>query len=241
MSLPVAILAGGLANRLRPLTEMVPKSLVDVQGDPFIAHQLRLLKGRGISRVIMCVAYRGEMIQDVIGNGARYGVHVEFSFDEPQLLGTAGAIKKALPLLGENFFVLYGDSYLPCDYRKIQTVFEDSGRLALMTVFQNDGRWDRSNAELKSGQILSYDKKNQNPKMRHIDYGLGAFKKAAFQMVPDDQPYDLAKLYQDLLKRNELAAYEVKERFYEVGSFSGLEEFRKYIIAEHIARPEEPQ
>jgi NDP-sugar pyrophosphorylase family protein len=166
---------------------------------------------------------------------------VEFSFDEPQLLGTAGAIKKALPLLGENFFVLYGDSYLPCDYRKIQTVFEDRGRLALMTVFQNDGRWDRSNVELKGGQILSYDKRNQTPEMRYIDYGLGAFQKAAFQMVPDGPPYDLAKLYRDLLKRNELAAYEAKERFYEIGSFAGLEEFRKYMIAEPIGRPEEPQ
>jgi NDP-sugar pyrophosphorylase family protein len=166
---------------------------------------------------------------------------VEFSFDEPQLLGTAGAIKKALPLLGDNFFVLYGDSYLLCDYREIQAAFEESGRLALMTVFQNDGRWDRSNVELKGGQILFYDKKNQTPEMRHIDYGLGAFKKAAFQMVPDDQPYDLARLYQALLKRNELAAYEVKDRFYEVGSFAGLEEFRKYIIAEPIPRIEEPR
>jgi N-acetyl-alpha-D-muramate 1-phosphate uridylyltransferase len=236
MSLPVAILAGGLAKRLRPLTEIVPKALADVQGEPFIAHQLRLLSGQGTKRVILCAGYRGEMIQDVIGNGARYGVHVEFSFDWPNLLGTAGAIKKAISQLEENFFVLYGDSYLPCDYRKVQAAFEEDGRLALMTVFRNDGRWDRSNVEFKDGKILSYDKKNQTPQMSYIDYGLGVFNQAAFHMVPDNQPHDLAILYQNLLKQKELAGYEVRERFYEVGSFEGLEEFRHY-VAEHGPDP----
>jgi NDP-sugar pyrophosphorylase family protein len=229
MSLPVAILAGGLAKRLRPLTEVIPKSLVDVQGEPFIAHQVRLLSSNGIKRVILCVFYLGEIIQKAIGDGMRFGVQVEFSFDGPRLLGTAGAIKKALPLLGESFFVLYGDSYLPCDYRRIQTIFEQSRRLALMTVFKNDGRWDRSNVEFSDGRILSYDKKNQTPMMRHIDYGVGVFNRAAFETVPDNQTYDLAMLYQNLLNQGELAGYEVGERFYEIGSFAGLEEMRHYI------------
>jgi MurNAc alpha-1-phosphate uridylyltransferase len=229
MSLPVAILAGGLANRLRPLTEMVPKSLVDVNGEPFIAHQLRLLSSRGIKRVILCVSYLGEMIQEAVGDGKRFGIQVEFSFDGPRPLGTAGASKKALPMLGRSFFVLYGDSYLPCDYRMIQTAYEESGQLALMTVFKNDGHWDRSNVEFSGGKILSYDKKNQTPMMRHIDYGLGVFNRAAFEIVPGDQPYDLAMLYQNLLNQGQLAACEVRERFYEIGSFSGLEEMRRYI------------
>lgn len=229
MSLPVAILAGGLAKRLRPLTEVIPKCLIDVHGEPFIAHQLRLLSSNGIKRVIMCVFYLGETIQKAVGNGKRFGVQVEFSFDGPRLLGTAGAIKKALPLLDESFFVLYGDSYLPCDYRMIQTVYEQSSRLALMTVFKNDGRWDRSNVEFSGGQIFSYDKKNQTPMMRHIDYGLGVFSQGAFEMVPGDQPYDLANLYQNLLNQGQLAACEVSERFYEIGSFAGLEEMRHYI------------
>ncbi len=232
MSLPVAILAGGLAKRLRPLTEVIPKSLVDVQGEPFIAHQLRLLSSQGITRVILCVSYLGEKIQETVGDGKDFGVQVNFSFDGPSLLGTAGAIKKALPLLGPSFFVLYGDSYLSCNYEEVQNVFEQSGRLALMTVFQNDGHWDRSNVEFKNGKILNYDKKNQLSQMHHIDYGLGVFRRAAFETIPDDQHYDLALLYEMLLAKDELAAYEVKERFYEIGSLAGLEEMRHYIIGQ---------
>ena len=233
---PVAILAGGLARRLRPLTETIPKALVDVNGEPFIAHQLRLLRANGVERVVVCAGYLGEMIQEVVGNGDRFELQVRFSFDGPRLLGTAGAIKKARPLLGESFFVLYGDAYLPCDYNAVQAAFERSGRQALMTVFHNDGRWDRSNVEFVDGRIVSYDKGHRTPQMRHIDYGLGVFTQSAFATVPDDPPYDLAALYQDLLKRGELAAYEASQRFYEVGSFAGLEETRRYLAAQSSAQ-----
>ena len=236
MSLPVAILAGGLAKRLRPLTETLPKSLVNIQGEPFIAHQLRLLGNRGIQRVVICAGYLGEMIRKAVGNGQRFGVQVDFSFDGPQLLGTAGALKKALPLLGNSFFVLYGDSYLPCDYRRIQEAFAQSGRLALMTIFPNHGRWDRSNVEFTDGKILVYDKNHQTAEMRHIDYGLGVFQERVFATIPGTQPHDLAQLYQDLLKQKELAAYEVRERFYEIGSPAGLQEMRHY-MAEQCRRP----
>jgi NDP-sugar pyrophosphorylase family protein len=216
-----------LAKRLMPITEFIPKALVEVQGEPFINHQLRLLSGQGIQRVVLCVQHRGELIQQAVGNGKRFGIHVEYSFDGPVLLGTAGAIKKALPLLEDSFFVLYGDSYLPCDYRKVQTVFEESRRPALMTIFQNDGRWDKSNVEFHAGEIIAYDKKNQGPGMHHIDYGLGVFSSGAFAPVPDNQSYDLADLYGSLVKSGELAAFEATERFYEIGSFEGLEELRR--------------
>jgi len=229
--LPVAILAGGLATRLRPLTETIPKALVDVNGEPFIAHQLRLLRTNDIERVIICAGYLGEMIQEWIGDGTRFGLCVEFAFDGPQLLGTAGAVKRVLPVLGRAFFVLYGDSYLPCDYRAVQTAFERSGRQALMTVFDNQGHWDTSNVEYVSERIVAYDKRNPTPRMHHIDYGLGVFTHSAFASVPDHQSYDFAVLYQDLLKQGELAAYEVSQRFYEIGSLAGLEETRRYLAA----------
>src|SRR5207244_3464170 len=154
--LPVAILAGGVAMRLRPLTQTIPKALIDMNGEPFITHQLRLLRANGIERVIVCTDYLDEMIQSYIGDGVQFGLQVGFSFDSPRLLGTDGAIKKALPLLGDAFFVLYGDSYLPCDYRAVQNEFEGRGRLALMTVFRNDGRWeDRNSTRLNSSyQII---------------------------------------------------------------------------------------
>lgn len=228
---PVAILAGGLATRLQPLTATVPKALVDVNGEPFIAHQLRLLRSQGIERVVVCAGYLGEMTRDYVGNGEQFGLEVEFSFDGPTLLGTAGAIKRALPLLGDSFFVLYGDSYLRCDYRGVQQEFVKSRKLALMTVFRNENRWDRSNVELSGGRILAYDKTRQTSRMRHLDYGLGVFSQRAFDGVPRDAPHELAALYRSLLERGELAAWEADQRFYEIGSFEGLEETRRYLAA----------
>lgn len=230
--LPVVILAGGVATRLRPLTETIPKAMIDVNGEPFVAHQLRLLRGNGIERVIICAGYLGKMIQEYVGDGARFRLQVEFSFDGSRLLGTGGAIKNALPLLSEAFFVLYGDSYLPCDYRAAQTAFTKSGRLALMTVFRNDGRWDRSNVEFVDGRIIAYNRHHGTPEMHYIDYGLGVFRHSAFEIVPDGQPSDLAVLFQSLLAQGELAAYETHQRFYEIGSLEGLKEARRYLAGQ---------
>lgn len=229
MPLPIAILAGGLATRLRPLTEEIPKALIDIGGQPFIAHQLKLLKSRGLEKVVICAGFLGEMIQGLIGDGQNYHLQVQYSFDREPLLGTGGSVKKALPLLGSAFFVLYGDAYLPCDYEVVQKMFEASGKKALMTVFHNRGSWDTSNVEFREGQIWAYDKKNRTPQMEYIDYGLGVFQEKAFELVPNGQPYDLAEVYQNLLGRSELAALEVHQRFYEIGSWQGLEETREYL------------
>lgn len=227
--IPVAILAGGLATRLRPLTEAIPKALVEINGEPFAAHQLRLLASRGFERAVFCLGYRGEMVRDFVGDGARFGLRVDYSFDGERLLGTAGAVRRALPLLGERFFVLYGDSYLPCDYAAVERAFLESGKPALMAVFRNEGRWDASNVEFGDGEIRAYDKQARTPRMRHIDYGLGAFTRGVFARLPEETPADLAGLYRDLLGRGELAACEVAERFYEAGSFAGIRELAEYL------------
>ena len=229
--LPVAILAGGLATRLRPLTETIPKALVEINGEPFLAHQLRLLRRSGIERVVLCAAYRGEQIREYAGDGRAFGLRVEYSFDGPQLLGTAGAIRRALPLLGDNFFVLYGDSYLPCDYASVERTFLASKMAALMTIFPNSDRWDTSNVEFSGGRIRAYDKVNRTAAMRHIDYGLGVFRRDVFEALPEGQPVDLASVYRDLVRRRELMAYEVPMRFYEIGSPEGMRE-----LAEFLAR-----
>lgn len=228
---PVAILAGGLATRLMPLTETIPKALIDINGEPFVAHHLRLLHAHQIERVVMCVGHLGEMIRERIGGGEDFGLQIEYSFDGSKLLGTAGAIKKALPLLGEAFFVLYGDSYLDFDYRNAQSIFESSGKLALMTIYRNEGRWDTSNVEYTNGVIRAYDKQRPTASMHYIDYGLGLFRQSSFEMVPQDEPYDLAVVYQRLLERGELAGFEVSQRFYEVGSPEGIEETRRYLAS----------
>ncbi len=225
--LPAAILAGGLGTRLHPLTREIPKALVEVRGEPFIAHQLRLLRGRGLERVVLCLGHLGEQVRAFVQDGARFGLRADYSFDGPALLGTAGALRQALPLLGEAFFVLYGDSYLPCDYRAVEDAFRTAARPALMTVFRNDGQWDASNVEFEAGRILAYDKRNPTPRMRHIDYGLGVLTRSTLEAIPC--PYDLAALYQDLLRRGHLAACEVHKRFYEIGSFEGLHQLEQYL------------
>ena len=227
--LPVAILAGGLATRLRPITETIPKALVEINGEPFLAHQLRLLCRAGCERVVVCAGYRGEQIRDYAGDGHAFGLHVDYSFDGPKLLGTAGAIRRALPQLGPSFFVLYGDSYLPCDYEAVQDAFHASGQTALMTVYANEGRWDSSNVEFSNGRILAYDKANRTAAMRHIDYGLGAFQCGAFEALPENEPTDLAAVYQDLLRRGDLAGYEIHTRFYEIGSPDGIRELEEFL------------
>ena len=227
--LPVAILAGGLATRLRPVTDTIPKALIEVDGEPFLAHQLRLLRRSGIERVVLCTGYLGEQVRSFAGSGENFGLHIDYSFDGPVLLGTGGALRGALPLLGDSFFVLYGDSYLPCDYAAVEEVFHRSGKSGLMTVFQNDGRWDYSNVEFSDGRILAYDKVRRTPRMRHIDYGLGAFRREAFAAVPEDRPSDLAALYQELLLHSDLAACEVSARFYEIGSRDGIRELEEYL------------
>ncbi len=227
--LPVGILAGGLATRLLPLSETIPKALVEIHGEPFLGHQLRLLSASGVERAVLCVGYRGDQIRDYAGDGRAFGLQVEYSFDGPTLLGTAGALRRALPLLGDRFLVVYGDSYLPCDYRAVQQAFPDSRKAALMTVHRNEGRWDSSNVEFSEGRILAYDKANQTAAMHHIDYGLGVFCRQPFDALPEGEPADLATVYRDLLRRGELAAYEVPTRFYEIGSPEGIRELEEFL------------
>ena len=158
LEIPVAILAGGLATRLRPITGKIPKSLVPVAGKPFLAHQLEMLHARGIRRAVLCIGYLGEMIQRDFGDEA-FGVKLDYSFDGEKLLGTGGAIKRALPLLGKDFFVLYGDSYLPIEFAPIAEAFHRSGKLGLMTVYRNEGKYDTSNVIFADGEIKIYEKK----------------------------------------------------------------------------------
>jgi len=231
MSLPVAILAGGLATRLRPITERIPKSLVDVAGRPFAEHQVDLLCRHGITDIVFLVGHLGAMVQHALGDGSRWGVTIRYVFDGPRQLGTGGAIRRAFDALDDPFFVLYGDSYLECDYAAIERAFLESGQSGLMTVCRNDDQWDRSNVLLEDGRILAYDKQGRTPGMRHIDYGLGAFRKSAFAAHAEGEAFDLVAVYQRLLAGGDLAGFDVPGRFYEIGSPSGLEETRAHLAA----------
>ena len=230
INFPVAILAGGLASRLRPITEKVPKSLIEIAGKPFILHQLEYLRKQGIHSVVLCIGFLGEMIQEVVGDGSKWGMMVSYSPDGPTLLGTGGALKQALPMLGEHFFILYGDSYLPIDFSEVKKTYIASGKRGLMTILRNQNRWDKSNVEFYAGQIAEYNKTVIRPQMHYIDYGLGLLQSAALQSYPARQSFDLSKVYNDLSLAGELAGYEVFERFYEIGSHQGIADTQAYLL-----------
>jgi NDP-sugar pyrophosphorylase family protein len=228
VKLPVAILAGGLARRLRPITETIPKALVEVAGKPFVLRQLDYLRRQGISRVVLCVGFLGEQIEAVVGDGAACGLSVSYSQDWPTLMGTGGALRQALPLLDSQFLILYGDSYLPIDFASVERAFMSSGKPALMTVQRNADEWDKSNVLFVDNVIVEYNKRAPTPSMSHIDYGLGAI---SAQVLADENttgPFDLADIYHRLSLSGQLAGYEVHERFYEIGSHKGLAEAANY-------------
>jgi N-acetyl-alpha-D-muramate 1-phosphate uridylyltransferase len=220
---PVAVLAGGLATRMRPVAERIPKALFEVAGKPFIEHQLAWLRREGIARVVLCVGFLGEMVEAHIGDGARFGLKVAYSFDGERLLGTGGALRRALPMLGEHFFVLYGDSYLDIAYAPVQAAYRASGLPALMTVFRNEGRWDTSNVVFDGKHVVLHDKRHRTEDMKFIDYGLGVVSGDIIRAWKDEA-FDLSDLYGSLAREGRLAGFEATTRFYEIGTPSGLAE-----------------
>jgi N-acetyl-alpha-D-muramate 1-phosphate uridylyltransferase len=234
---PVAILAGGLATRLRPVTDKTPKALLTVAGEPFVVHQLRLLRSQGIRKIVLCVGYLGDMIQTKVGDGSDLGLQIAYSFDGPTLLGTGGALRRALPMLGERFLVTYGDSYMPVDYSEVVKAFVLSGKSALMVVLENAGRWDTSNVCVEDGEIVRYNKQRRTPEMRHIDYGVAVLNAAVLASYADDVPLDLAEVYSRLVSEKQMAAYEVKQRFYEIGSRQGLAELDSLLREKPVTIP----
>ncbi len=228
----IAILAGGIGSRLHPYTLSKPKSLIEVAGKPFILHQIDLIKKQGLKHVVLCVGFLGEKIQGLLGDGSQMDISISYSFDGTFQLGTAGALKKALPSLGDEFFVLYGDSYLEIDLSSISNMFEKRNKLGLITIYYNQNLYGKSNILFKNGRILKYQKhhkKEDAPDLEYIDYGISLFKCRTFDMVPQGQYCDLSYVFQNLIREEQLIAFEVEKRFYEIGSLSGLEETGQYI------------
>jgi NDP-sugar pyrophosphorylase family protein len=230
--LPLAILAGGFATRLGSLTYKTPKSLLEVNGRPFVDWQLDLLVKNGYSDFIFCVSHKSEAIQDYLGDGGSRGISIQYSLDGDTQLGTGGAIRKALPLLGSSFGVTYGDSFLPTDYLTIEKKFLSSKCMALMAVYENQNEFDASNVKYSDGKLIKYVKGSRDANMRHIDYGVTFFTEAAFVGWEERATFDLSEVCQNLTTRGHLEGFEVFERFYEVGSLKGIEDFSQYLRSE---------
>jgi NDP-sugar pyrophosphorylase family protein len=220
------ILAGGRGTRLGPLTEDLPKALVDVAGRPFLEYQLELLRTGGVSEVVLCVGYLGSAVEQAIGEGSRLGLSIRYSYDGPEPLGTAGAVRNALPMLGDRFLVTYGDTLLTVDYSAVARAHASSGLPALMTVLENENSYAPSNAVIEGQLVVAYGKTPPPQNARWIDYGLLSFHRAAIEQSIDA---DLEPVLANLADHKRLAAYEVDERFYEIGDEAGLAETAKFI------------
>ncbi len=228
---PIAILAGGYAKRLHPVTKTIPKAMLQVAGKPFIIHQFGLLRKNDISKVVICSGYLREQIEAFLGDGKKFDLSVEYSSDGEKPLGTGGAIKKALPLLGDNFFVMYGDSYLDINFKLVNDYFVRHNKKGLMTILKNKNQWDKSNVVLKDGKIASYGSDENTKDIEYIDYGLSMLRKSAFNEIGEKEGFDLFELYGNLIEEDQMLSYEVKKRFYEIGSSRGLRETEEYLLS----------
>jgi len=228
------ILAGGLGTRMAGVTALLPKSMIPVAGRPFVDHQLSWLASEGIRHVVFAVGHLGDSIRDFVDDGSTWGLAVRYVEDGEKLLGTAGAVRKAIDheLMNDGFFVLYGDSYLRVDFRAVWTASEE-GAYPLMTVFRNDGEWDKSNVVMKNGEITLFEKGRSDAReigMNHIDYGLSVMTRDAItQAVPSGETAGLADVCHRLSLQRQLRAYEVFERFYEIGSPQGLADLEAHL------------
>ncbi len=230
----VVILAGGMGMRIRGVAADLPKSLIPVAGKPFLAWQFELLKLCGISDIVLCLGYRGEQVEEFAGDGSAWNLRVRYSRENSEgLLGTGGAIVHALPLLEPVFGILYGDSYLPFDYKGVYDVFNKRHANALMCVYRNNNQWDSSNIRVKDGNVVYYFKQSRPGEADCIDYGFSMFHRSVFEAYRDRvTPFGLDVIFSDLIGKKQLAALMVKKRFYEIGKPEGLRELAEYLKSE---------
>jgi len=227
--LQAVILAGGLGTRLGKLTQKVPKPMLQVNGKPFLEYEITLLRDSGISDFVLCVGYLGEVIENYFKDGTRFGINIRYSHDGQRLMGPAGALKCAEPLLDELFFVTYGDAYLRADYHRVMKTLLDSRRLGVMVVYENHDLYGKSDIAVKDGYVTGYDKVGRSEGMFWVNFGVTALRKRALSFIPPTKEIGEEEFYHELIMRKELLAFQVSDRFYEIGSPQSLKEFEQFI------------
>tara|TARA_B100000886_G_scaffold27430_1_gene17408 strand:- start:374 stop:1075 length:702 start_codon:yes stop_codon:yes gene_type:complete len=226
---PVVILSGGLATRLGRKAKYIPKSLIQIAGKPFIFHQLNYLVEQGIKDVHICIGHLGEMIKDKVGTGKQFNLNITYSDDGPKLLGTGGAIKNSLSYLPQDFFILYGDSYLPINFSDVLNGYLRSKKSGLITVLKNNDKWDKSNVIYNNNKVIMYNKDLFLKDMNYIDYGLSVMSSSLFSEYRQEN-FDLGDVFYDLSIKDELAGFEVSQRFYEIGSQDGINDTENFLL-----------
>ena len=221
----MVILCGGLATRLGDIAKDIPKSMINIDGKPFLEYQIENLKKNSIKDIVLCVGHLSEKIEDYFLDGSRFGVNIKYSHDSDKLLGPIGAVKKAEGLLDDVFFIMYGDTYLSVDYQKVYTFFSQNDKQGLMVVYKNNNKFDKSNISIENNMVTGY---GENDAI-YIDYGTSLLRKESLDIVPRNHMYSTGEFFSNLIKKNELLALETKERFYHIGNPEALEEFRNFI------------
>jgi len=225
----VIILCGGLGTRLSHLTKYTPKSMIQIEGKPFLEYQIEALKKQSIKDIVLCVGHLSEKIEEYFGNGEKFDVNIKYSYDKEKLLGPIGALKNAEPLLKDTFFIMYGDSYISVDFHKVHNYFMQHDKPALMVVYKNQDKYDRSNLIIQDNMVIGYGEKERTRDMIYIDYGTSVLRKKVLDNIPKDTPYSNEQFFSELVKKRELMAFEVEKRFYHIGDLEALEEFRNHI------------
>lgn len=225
----IVILAGGKATRLGDLAKNIPKAMVKINNKPFLEYQIELLKNKGLKDIVLCIGHLGAVIKNYFEDGKKFGVRIQYSEERDKLLDTAGALKKAAPLLNDEFFVMYGDAYLPIDYTKVEKYFKRSAFPALMVVYKNFNKYGKSNVIVKDNLVVDYNKDAQKNGMVYIDYGVLSSKKEVLNYIPKNKVFPMGILFKKLIDKKALGALETKVPFYEIGSVEGLRRFERMI------------
>lgn len=210
------------------------KSMITIQGKPFLEYEINLFKQGSVNDFVICVGYRGDDIRNYFGEGERWGVGIRYSDDGKQLLGTAGSLKNAASLLADHFFITYGDAYPLVNLKAAEESFLQCGKLALMVVYRNCNRYGRSNTVVTDGLVANYSKKENFRGMEWTEFGVTFMQKKVLGLIPEDYPVDLEPLYQRIISMKQMAAFEVGQRIYDIGSPQSLAEFRELVASRKI-------
>ena len=218
------ILSGGKGTRVKKYTKKIPKCLIEINGKPFLYHQLEYLKKNNIKNVIVSVNYLGGKISSYLKKNIDF-INTKIVNDGKRPLGTGGAIIKSLRFLKKNFYIIYGDSYLNFNLKKLAK----KKNLATMAIFRNNNKYDKSNIELKKLGKIFYHKNNENKKLKYIDYGVSYVNKRIFKEIKKNIKFNLPDFFDEISKRNMLSGYKVIKRFYEIGSYNGIKDLKNYL------------
>lgn len=210
------ILAAGRGERMRPLTDSLPKPLIPVAGKPLIEWHIEKLAAIGIHDIVINHAWLGALIERALGDGSQWGVRIQYSAEQVAL-ETAGGIATALPLLGSNpFLVVNGDIWCdwdPAQAFQIATTLSNGSQQAWLLMVPNPEHHPSGDFGISSTGLL-----NENTTFKHTFSGIGIYKPSLFTNVPPHQAAKLAPLLREAINRQAISGELYAGRWIDVGT-----------------------